>query len=160
MTSVKKMIDKIVEWFCIAIMGIMTLLVTWQVITRYFFNNPSVVTEQLAQYLFVWLVMYGAAYVFGKRDHMAIVFLVDKMPPTLKKVASILQEIAIAAFAIGVMVYGGYITTIRQMAQMDAALKLPMGVIYSAVALGGVFIIFYAICNIITLSKKQFETNR
>lgn len=158
MTSVKNLIDKIVEWFCISIMGIMTLLVTWQVITRYFFNNPSVITEQLAQYLFVWLVMYGAAYVFGKRDHMAIVFLVDKMPPGLKKIVSMIQEIVIAVFALGVMVYGGYKTTIRQMAQMDAALKVPMGVIYSAVAIGGLFIIFYSVYNIVTLAKTKFET--
>ncbi|HAS74671.1 MAG TPA: TRAP transporter small permease [Clostridiales bacterium UBA8960] len=160
MTLVKNLIDKIVEWFCISIMGIMTVLVTWQVITRYFFNNPSVVTEQLAQYLFVWLVMYGAAYVFGKRDHMAIVFLVDKMPPGLRKIIGIIQEIVIGVFASGVMVYGGYKTTVRQMAQMDASLKIPMGVIYSAVAIGGIFIIFYSFYNIMTLAKNKIETNR
>ena len=63
MENIKNILNKIIEIFCIAIMGIMTILVTWQVITRYFFNNPSVVTEQTSQYLFVWLVMYGSAYV-------------------------------------------------------------------------------------------------
>jgi TRAP-type C4-dicarboxylate transport system permease small subunit len=51
MENIKNILNKIIEIFCIAIMGIMTILVTWQVITRYFFNNPSVVTEQTSQYL-------------------------------------------------------------------------------------------------------------
>ena len=50
MNAVKKILDKIIEMFCIAIMGIMTVLVSWQVITRYFFNKPSVFTEATAQY--------------------------------------------------------------------------------------------------------------
>lgn len=153
MENIQNILNKIIEIFCIAIMGIMTILVTWQVITRYFFNNPSVVTEQTSQYLFVWLVMYGSAYVFGKREHMQISFIRDLTPKGVRKVIDAFQEIIIAIFVVGVMMYGGYFTTLRQMAQTDAALQIPMGVIYSAIPISGVMIIFYAICNI----KKYYH---
>ncbi|WP_300342502.1 TRAP transporter small permease [Fusobacterium sp.] len=156
MECIKNILDKIIEIFCIVILGIMTLLVTWQVITRYFFNNPSVVTEQTSQYLFVWLVMYGSAYVFGKREHMQISFVRDLSPKNLRKFIDIFQEIIITIFVIGVMVYGGYFTTLKQMGQTDAALQIPMGVVYSAVPISGVIIIFYAIYNIKTLIRKKY----
>ncbi|MGY0393688.1 TRAP transporter small permease [Fusobacterium sp. SYSU M8D902] len=156
MECIKNILDKIIEIFCIVILGVMTLLVTWQVITRYFFNNPSVVTEQTSQYLFVWLVMYGSAYVFGKREHMQISFVRDLSPKNLRKFIDIFQEIIITIFVIGVMVYGGYFTTLKQMGQTDAALQIPMGVVYSAVPISGVIIIFYAIYNIKTLIRKKY----
>ena len=74
----------------------------------------------------------------------------------VRKVIDTFQEIIIAIFVVGVMMYGGYFTTLRQMAQTDAALQIPMGVIYSAIPISGVMIIFYAICNIKKiLSSKE-----
>ncbi|HSR03793.1 MAG TPA: TRAP transporter small permease [Proteiniclasticum sp.] len=156
MKTIKNGLDKILEIFCIAIMGIMTILVSWQVFTRYFLNDPSAKTEVLSQYLFVWLVMYGAAYVFGQRDHMAIVFIKDKFKGNVRVAADILSEIIVAIFAVGVMIYGGFISMGNQMGQTDAALQIPMGVIYSAIAFSGVCIVFYSIYNITeTISNRN-----
>ncbi|HSL87218.1 MAG TPA: TRAP transporter small permease [Bacteroidales bacterium] len=156
MKTIKNGLDKVLEIFCIAIMGIMTILVSWQVFTRYFLNSPSAKTEVLSQYLFVWLVMYGSAYVFGKRDHMAIVFIKDKFKGKMKIIADIITEIIVGVFAAGVMIYGGFIAAGNQMGQTDAALQIPMGVIYSAIAFSGVCIVFYCIYNIMeTLAVKS-----
>lgn len=46
------------------------------------------------------------------------------------------------------MIYGGFISLGSQMGQTDAALQIPMGVIYSTIAFSGVCIIFYCIYNI------------
>ena len=35
MNKIRKVMDKISEWMAIGILGIMTVLVTWQVITLY-----------------------------------------------------------------------------------------------------------------------------
>ncbi|WP_300362174.1 TRAP transporter small permease [Fusobacterium sp.] len=157
MEKLKNGLDRIIEIFCIIIMGIMTILVTWQVITRYVFNNPSIFTEQTAQYLFVWLVMYGSAYVFGKREHMQISFVRDLTKGNIRKIIDIFQEIIISIFVIMVMIYGGYYSALRQMVQVDAALQIPMGVVYSAIPISGVFVIFYAIYNIKKIILGQSE---
>lgn len=157
MKAIKNVLDKIIEIFCIAIMGIMTLLVTWQVITRYVFNKPSVFTEQTSQYLFVWLVMYGSAYVFGKREHMQISFIRDMAPENIKRIIDVIQEIIISIFVLGVMIYGGYFSSLKQMMQVDAVLQIPIGIIYSAIPISGVFIVFYVIYNIkkIIFNKEE-----
>ncbi|MEG1339099.1 TRAP transporter small permease, partial [Cetobacterium sp.] len=129
--------------------------VSWQVFTRYFFNKPSAITEQLSQYLFVWLVLYGAAYVFGKREHMKISFIRDRVPNKIGILFDFIQEIIIAFFALSIMVYGGFLSTMRQMVQMDASLQIPIGVVYSAIPISGVFIIFYSLYNLINISKKK-----
>lgn len=157
MEVIRKFLDKLIQWFCIIIMGVMTMLVTWQVITRYVFNNPSVITEQTSQYLFVWLIMYGSAYVFGKREHMQISFVRDKAPKCVRKIIDIFQEIVTTIFVLGVMIYGGYFSALRQMGQIDAALQIPMGVIYSAIPISGVVIIFYAINNIKKIACSKDE---
>lgn len=156
MEKIKYIFDKIIEIYCIAIMGVMTLLVSWQVFTRYIFNKPNAYTEQISQYLFVWLILYATAYVFGKREHMQISFLRDKSPKWLKSKLDIFQELTTIVFTGGVIIYGGYFSSLRQMGQADAALQIPIGIIYSAIPISGVFTIFYSICNIkkIILSSK------
>ena len=59
-TAVKRGVDKVIEWLCIIILAVMTVLVTYQVVTRYFFSKPSAISETLAQYLFVWMIIFLA----------------------------------------------------------------------------------------------------
>lgn len=148
MEKFRSNLDKIIEIFCIIVMIMMTVLVSWQVFTRYVFNKPSAVTEQLCQYLFIWLVLFGAAFIFGKREHMQIAFVKDKFPKKIGKICDIIQEIIIFIFTMGVLVYGGYISSVRQMVQIDASLQIPIGIVYAAIPLSGVFILFYSVLNI------------
>ena len=101
MEKLRATLDKTIEIFSMIIMILMIILVTWQVITRYFLNKPSIVSEQLAQYLFVWLIMYVSAYIFGKREHMQITFIKDLASQRIKTIIEIIQEIMITIFVIG-----------------------------------------------------------
>lgn len=155
MEKFRNIIDKMIEIFCTAIMVIMTVLVSWQVFTRYVFNKPSTVTEQLCQYLFIWLVLFGSAFIFGKREHMQIVFIKDKLPAKLGMVCDIIQEITVFIFTLGILIVGGYQSSMRQMAQVDAALQIPIGIIYAAIPLSGIFVIFYSILNVKKIIMKK-----
>ncbi len=146
-TSVKRVVDKIMEFLCIVILGIMTVLVVYQVITRKVFNSPSAYSEAISQYLFVWMIMYGSAYIFGMKEHLDITVLKDKLHGTALMVVEILTNICLVLFALVVLTYGGYVIAAQQMATTDAALGIPMGVIYSAIPISGVFTLFYAVYN-------------
>lgn len=54
---------------------LMTLVGTYQIVTRYFFNRPSTISEELLTYSFTWMSLLASAYVFGKRDHMRMGFM-------------------------------------------------------------------------------------
>lgn len=158
MEKMKKLFDRVLEASCIALMSVMTILVSYQVITRYIFNKPSAVSEVLARYMFVWMVLLCAAYVFGLREHMNIPFVKDKLPPRGRIVCDIIGEVIIALFGLGVMVAGGYAGAMRQMGQLDSALQISMGIIYAAIPLSGISIVFYFFCNVSKLLKEFKHT--
>ncbi|MCI8650718.1 MAG: TRAP transporter small permease [Anaerotruncus sp.] len=148
LTAIKRVLDKVMAWFCIIILATMTVLVTYQVATRYIFSKPSAISEAIAQYLFVWMVMCGSAYVFGLKEHLDITVFKDKFAPWGTLVVEILINITLILFAAVVLLYGGILVTKQQMGTMDAALQIPMGVIYSAIPICGAFSLFYAIYNL------------
>ena len=53
----------------------MTAVGSYQIITRYFFNRPSTVSEELLTYPLPGCPFFASAYVFGKRDHMRMGFM-------------------------------------------------------------------------------------
>ncbi|MDG6895715.1 TRAP transporter small permease [Volucribacter amazonae] len=154
LATIKLWVDKFMQWLCIAIVGLMCVLVTYQVVTRYVFNAPSAVSEVLARYLFIWLILFGGAYVFGCREHLSIAYVKQKLSAKGQIFADMISELAILLFTLSIMLFGGYHIAMRQMWQMDSALQLPMGVIYSAIPLAGIIILFYALYNQIQLVKK------
>ncbi len=147
-TSVKRIIDKGVEWVCIILLIAMTVLVTYQVITRFVFSNPSAISEITAQYLFVWMVMIGSAYMFGLREHLSITLLKDKLSPLMNMITEIAIALVLIAFSVGVTFSGGIKNTIVQMGTADAALQIPMGIIYIVIPISGGLMVFYALYNI------------
>lgn len=79
------MVLKVIGVCIIALFAFMTLIGTYQIVTRYFFNRPSTVSEELLTYSFTWMSLLAAAYVFGKRDHMRMGFLADQITGPARK---------------------------------------------------------------------------
>lgn len=155
MGVIKKILDKVLGTFCVALFAFLVLLVTWQVFTRFVLNNPSAISEELAKIVFVWLVLFGSAYVFGERGHMAIEFIKDKLPPKIKMVVETFIEITIIGFTAFVLIWGGWIATEMTMTQTSAALQVPIGYLYSALPISGLLVVFYCINNIFEIFKGK-----
>ena len=145
-------VNRLVEGFLIAILGIMVVNVLWQVFTRFFTNSPSSFTDELARYLMIWLGILGAAYVTGKNEHVAINFFTKKFSEKLQKLISSFISISVLGFAFFGMLIGGcrlvYITT--NLEQYSPSLKIPLAVVYAILPVSGLLIIFYKL----TQSKK------
>ena len=101
------------------------------------------------------MALFSAAYIFGKRDHMRMGFLADKVTGTAKKVLEIVIELLIIAFAGSVMVYGGITIMGLTMTQTSASLPVTVGVLYTALPLSGIVIVIYGILNIIDLIQGK-----
>lgn len=157
MQVLRKYIDKFTEVISSCILALMTVLVTWQVITRFVLKNPSTITEALAKYLFLWLVLITSAYVIGKREHMAIEFFVNRFSKKTQIILGIITEIVILFFVAIVLTYGGGYIATNAMSQMDSALPIPVGVIYMALPVSGILSVFYSLCNILDFMKQYKE---
>ena len=59
----------------------MSAMITYQVISRYFFNAPSALTEGLLRYALIWLGLLGAGYCFMERRHLNLPLVLDVISP-------------------------------------------------------------------------------
>ncbi|WP_084140202.1 TRAP transporter small permease [Lacticigenium naphthae] len=153
MKQIRTYLDKIMRVINALVFAILSLLTIWQVSTRYLLSDPSTWSEELASYLFAWVTLLGAAYVFGKREHMNIPIITDKVSPKTQRILAIINESIIFLFAIFVLVYGGLSITSLTMGQMSSSLPIKMGYFYAAIPISGVFIAIYSVLNIYDLFK-------
>lgn len=73
LTTVKKFMIKLLAGIATVLLSAMTLLVLYQVFTRYVLNSPAAFTEELVRYFLIWSriyrrslrVFYQTAYVPG-----------------------------------------------------------------------------------------------
>ena len=147
LNKIKHVIDKIFEVISTIILAVMTVLVVYQVITRYVFNAPSAISEILSQYLFVWMLMFGSAYVYGSREHLTIDIIKDKFSPKVNMIVEVITYIVLFLFIALVCVYGGYLYTMKSAPQVDPQLGISKAILYSSLPITGVVTLFYAIYN-------------
>lgn len=150
--KIRQVIDVTLSSLCVIIFALMVIIGTYQITTRYFFNKPSTVSEELLTYSFTWMALLASALVFGKRDHMRMGFLADKLTGTPRRILEIVIELLVMLLSGSVLVYGGATIMQLTMTQVTASLGIPMGIVYTVVPLSGVIIVFYSILNIIDLA--------
>ncbi|KJD31106.1 C4-dicarboxylate ABC transporter permease [Tamlana nanhaiensis] len=151
--ELRKKIDKILGNALIVIMSVMVVNVLWQVFTRFVVGTPSSFTDELARYLMIWLGILGAAYVSGRNMHVAIDVLPLRSSSKTQKKIKLLVYSLIIVFAFLAMVIGGirlvYITYILE--QYSPALQVPLAIVYAAIPLSGLLIIYYKVSDIIKI---------
>ena len=157
LNNIRKVINTVIKIACILLFGFMVIIGTYQILVRYIFNNPSTISEELLTYSFTWMSLFAAAYVFGKREHMRMGFLADKLNKKKLTILNSIIEIIIIAFALIVMVYGGISITSLSMTQKTASLGIPMGYVYIVIPITGVVIAVYGVLNVICLIRKGEE---
>jgi TRAP-type C4-dicarboxylate transport system permease small subunit len=90
--------DRLVEAMAVIVALAMLAVVVLGVMFRAF-NNPLVWSDELAQYLLVWLGFLGWMIATRRRSHIRIMVVIDKLPDLLRRAAEIVLQLAIIAFA-------------------------------------------------------------
>lgn len=154
-------INRIAETILVTVFVIMTVSVIWQVMSRYLFNISASWTEELSRYCLMWLAMLGAAYITGKREHIEIDVLFEKLSLKNQQRLEYFIEILIIIFAVIVMVIGGgylmYMTFYLE--QKSPALQVPLGYIYSILPLSGLLIVMYTLHYISQIKSQKITAD-
>ncbi len=158
MQKFKYNLNKALEIVCIALFVFITIIGSYQIITRYVFNSPSTVSEELLTYSFTWLALLSASLVFAKREHMRMGYLADKLQGNSKHILAIIVELLVLIFSALILVYGGLSITKLTKTQVTASLGIQMAYIYAVVPISGVLTIIYNfinICETISILKSS-----
>lgn len=154
MNKIKRGLDTTLAWFCVVLFAVLVVDVTWQVFTRVVLNDPSGWSEELAKYLFIWLGLFGSAFVFGERGHIVVDFAVAKLPDAVKHWIGVLMQLVILAFASLVLVYGGYKISALAWDQNLTGLPVNVGWLYTALPISGALIVFYTVYHLVAILRR------
>lgn len=148
LTTVKKWMTKLLAGIATVLLSVMTLLVLYQVFTRYVLNSPAAFTEELVRYFLIWTGFIGAAYAFITREHMCLVLFRDSLKPAKRRVLMILIDVLILVFAVFVITIGGFKLAMSAEKVFSALLGIPRSLVYAMAPVSGLFIIVAQIINI------------
>ncbi len=155
----RKIIDTITRHALVFLMGLLVVVVVWQVFSRYILNAPSTFTDELARFLLIWVSLLGAAYYSGKNLHIAINVLPARLSPPNRRKLNILINLIVISFVLAVFVIGGGMLVYYTLAylQLTPTLQIPMGAVYSIGPISGLLIIYYKLSDILDLMKADPE---
>ncbi len=160
MKNLIQKIDWCVARFVSALMALLVVDVSWQVVSRFIMNKPSVYTEELALFLVLWIALLGAAYTYRRGAHLGLDILVEKLNGTKKVVAEKFADFVCLIFALLVLVYGGWELVVLniQLEQTSAALQMKIWIVYSVIPLSGLLISLYALERIVYGVRPELES--
>nr|WP_246139718.1 TRAP transporter small permease [Parahaliea aestuarii] len=139
-------LDKLFRVLLAALMALLVVSVTWQILSRYLLAVPSSWTEELARFLLVWIGILGAAYAYKVKMHLGIDLLAQSLRGRKAFLLELLVNSVVVVFAVAVMVVGGskLVAMTWELNQISPALGIPMAFVYTVVPLSGALVCLYA----------------
>lgn len=155
---VSNTVNKIVSCAGFALFVVLIIACVMQVFFRFVLNNSLTWTEELARYCFVWMHMIGASLLIETRGHATVTVILDLLHGAARKIVDILIELIIF-FNGTVMLYAGINLAYSTRNNLSTAMSVPMWIINSSVAVGGILLMFQAFVQlaVILLDKKEKE---
>jgi TRAP-type C4-dicarboxylate transport system permease small subunit len=111
-----------------------------QVIFRFFIQQPLSWSEEVARYVFVWIIWMGAAVVVKQGGHPSMDLLTKSFSPRWQRLTEIVMALLYVATLLTVVVTG-FALVYANMSQPSPAMELPMGFPYAAIPLAAVIML-------------------
>ena len=135
--------DRINGWSEKVLFGLMLGMIfftTLQIICRVFFTALSW-SEELTCFLLVYASLVGAAVAFKRGSHIAVTFIVQRLPAGIQKASAVLVHLLGIGFFVVIAFYGVLLMK-TESHQTSPAMMIPMVWVYMIFPiLGGIIIL-------------------
>lgn len=129
LVSLSTQVNKVCEVLLFGVLMVMIAVTTAQVVFR-MVTQALTWSEELTRFLLVTASLVGAAVAFYRGSHIAVTFVVEKLPKSLQTLLFLAtQALGILFFA--VLIKYGLVMVEREALQTTPALGLSMGVLYA-----------------------------
>lgn len=136
---------KILRWLdenfektiCMCLMTIMVCVLFLQVIMRRVFSDSLPWSEELARYIFIWLIYIGISYAAQLKRHIKLDLIAGRLSEKAQPWFYLVGDVLFLVFALVIIVQSFDIVG-RQitLGQTSPALNLPMWIVYAAPFVG------------------------
>ncbi|MEM1390774.1 MAG: TRAP transporter small permease [Pseudomonadota bacterium] len=134
----------------------MTVIISYQVVARYFFNDSPAWSERLALVLMAYLVFFGAAAGVHERFHIRIDAVRNAVPAQVAKVFDIVAHAAVMLAGITMVIASWQLTTTLWAFDIPA-LGLPRGIALLPLFISGALISLFAFAQLLDVFKQDSE---
>lgn len=140
-------LDRIEEWISVAFLSMVLIAVSTQVVARYVFAAPLFWGDELARYSYVWMSFAAAAFVTGRRSHVTIGLLDNRLTSRQLRLLECLAQAIVALTCLCLVVFS-YSWLLKTAGPKSSALRMPMIYLY-----GGAWVAFglMALHSLVTL---------
>jgi len=112
------------------LLGVMFFAFMVQIVFRYFFNYPTGWTTELTVVTWLWMVLWGAAFVVKESEEIRIDLLTSMAGPRGRMVMALVTGIAIVLlYAISLPASWSYVSFMK--VEKSSYLKIPMNWLFS-----------------------------
>ncbi|KAB7707169.1 TRAP transporter small permease subunit [Bacillus aerolatus] len=153
MSSIIQMVDNInkgIRVFIALSLGIMSIVIIAQVISRYFFGAAFTWAEEVSRYLMVYSVFLGAALALRTHSLIAVEVIAEKISFHAKRTLKIIVYLLAIIFFSVLLIKGINILGNVQM-QRTPALQISMSIPYLAIPVGAAALILNSVAVILEL---------
>lgn len=136
-------------------MAVMTSLVFVNVVARYAFNFSIIWTEEVSQYLMIWIAYLGAGLALREGRHVALEMLHDRLPAVLtRKVRMVIGGIVLAF--LGAVTVLGFQFAIFVWNQETPVLNISLGIPSLAIPIGALLFAVHLVLMFRKYAGRQF----
>lgn len=137
-----KVLDLILKYVVVALLLGMVFTIFAQVVTRYVFKMPLTWSEEIARYMFIWLIFLGSAIAVGKKSHIIIDIAITHIPEKFATYTNMLVNVLIVIYIV-VITYSGFLVLPVVTSSFSSALQISYVYIYAAVPVSGLISLVY-----------------
>jgi len=144
--TVRAVLDKVSTaalWLAGIGLVTMTLIVGWQVFSRYWLNDSPNWSEPLSLQLMSWFILFGSAVGVRESVHLGLDLVRYNMPPAVRRGMDLVNLALIAGFG-GAMAFYGAVLAQGTWGSVVPVLGWPGGVDFFPLIGGGVLIAMFA----------------
>ena len=159
--KVLKFLDENLEkMLCVIFLALMSIIIVLQVFFRYVLNNSLSWSEELARYLFIWMIYVGISYGVKMDKHICVDAVYTFMPKSIKRGYAIVAYVLFLIFAVAIIYYDILVVGMQiSSGQVSPAMGLPMQYVYAAPVVGMVLTVVRLVQKIYyAVTAKEWES--
>ncbi|MBO8140770.1 MAG: TRAP transporter small permease [Firmicutes bacterium] len=147
LVAASERVARLTEYLGAGVFGIMALLIIIQVFFRYVMQSSLSWSEEVAIYLFIWLVMLGASVGVRRGFHVSVRFVADRLPSGVARALRLALGLLMLLF-FGVLVTEGFSLAQRISFQLSPAARIPIRWVYLSVPVSGALSFLHVVAHL------------
>lgn len=137
-------VNQIVNILMMVVLSVMTLIVAYQVFTRYVLGFSSSLLQALVLIFFVALGVIGIALGFRFDSHIAVEMFYNRFPRIVQKIVDCLRALLVLGAGLLLLLKGNALVNAGAEAVVPGT-SLPLSIMYLCLPISGVLTIIYGL---------------